>query len=293
MLIITRKFIEEVHNAFDELNYRVTSNWAFSEFKKATINTLIHCKDLEDAINTIRLYLMCSLNWKDIIKIFSTKLNVFNQYMYEGNSLISTVSTEDSYGRFYITNCFSKTAVTILSSSLEEIIEINNYSDKFTTADSDYILKYAKMSEGKMKLFDQNKNCLCNIVLSVDDEIFLENNFTKFEIIPYDGFVGIYSKEYIDHLEDEDDIDSDKLLAVIEWDIIEENDDHAVAILSVFEDTEDVKLLPEDLEMFLYFAMATFLLYSNFSEYVKKVERKDKMTSFLSNILFLNSLKNK
>ena len=77
------------------------------------------------------------------------------------------------------------------------------------------------MSSSKMKLFDRRNNCLCNIVLSEDLGIFLENNLPPYDLVVYDDFVGIYARKYIDSLADTDIIDNDRLLADIEWDILE------------------------------------------------------------------------
>ena len=87
--------------------------------------------------------------------------------------------------------------------------------------DGDYYIKYSKMVSSKMKLFNRRNECLCNIVLSEDLGIFLENNSTPYDLVVYEDFVGIYDRRYIDSLADTDIIDTDKLLADIEWDIIE------------------------------------------------------------------------
>lgn len=47
-----------------------------------------------------------------------------------------------------------------------------------------------------MELFDHRNNYLCNIVLSKEWGIFLENNLTPNNLIVYDGFVGIYEQKY-------------------------------------------------------------------------------------------------
>ena len=83
--MITRSFIEKVHDAFDELNYRETQQLDFNKFEEAAVKTLTHCKDLPDAINAVRMYQFCLKKWNKIVKIFDKKLSVFNEYDFEGN----------------------------------------------------------------------------------------------------------------------------------------------------------------------------------------------------------------
>lgn len=101
--MITRSFIEKVHDAFDELNYRETQQLDFNKFEEAAVKTLTHCKDLPDAINAVCMYQFCLKKWNKIVKIFDKKLSVFNEYDFEDNSLITVVSDKDALGTYYIT----------------------------------------------------------------------------------------------------------------------------------------------------------------------------------------------
>lgn len=268
--MITRNFIEKVHVIFDEFGYHETQQLDFDEFERAAVKTLTHCKELDDAIETVGMYQFCLAHWSKIEKMFEQKSAAFNEYDFEGNSLISVVPDEDSFGTYFITNGITKKVknVFVASSSLdEELFALDFENGKFTVFDDgDYYIKYSKMSAVKMKLFNRRKECLCNIVLSEELGIFLENNLTPYELIVYDDFVGIYDRRYIESLADTEYIDTDKLLADIEWDIISKKSDLGVAKLNVYKDGQD-------LEMLLFFAASTFLVYQ---KYMKKEREQDR-----------------
>lgn len=261
--MITRKFIEKVHDAFDELNYRETQTLNFDYFEKSATGTLTHCKELSDAIDTVRMYQFCLKKWSKIERMFKRKLQIFNEYAYEGNSLISVVSDDEALGTYYITNGINKKVKEIFVASHsfdEEMFALGFGNGRFTVSDDgNYYIKYSKMTSSKMKLFDNKNNCLCNIVLSEDLGIFLENNLTPYELVIYDDIVGIYDRRYIDSLADTDIIDTDKLLADIEWDILEKNSDLGVAKLNVYASDSD-------LEMLLFFATSTFLVFQKYMQ---------------------------
>ena len=80
--MITRRFIEKIHDAFDELNYHETRELNFDDFEQAAVKTLTHCKDLSDAIDAIRMYQFCLKKWSKIEKIYNKKLSVFNERDY-------------------------------------------------------------------------------------------------------------------------------------------------------------------------------------------------------------------
>lgn len=297
MIMISRKFIEKIHDAFDELNYREKEHPDYEKFERAAVRTLTHCKELSDAIDAVCMIRFCIKKWKKIEKMFRRKLQLFNEYDYEGNSLISVVSDEEAQGTYYITNGIFGNAKKIVfaintpndlpdNSHYDSISDFGHSNEKTATAneneddinsdnslfafgsrnggftvfdDGNCYIKYAKMSSVKMKLFDNNKNCLCNIVLSSNLGIFLENNSTQYEIVEYDNCVGIYERSYTDSLDDEDEIDTEKCLADIEWDILDTKKYLGVAKLNVYSPNQDM-------EMFLLFAASTFLTFQRFKQ---------------------------
>lgn len=112
--MITRKFIKKVHDVFDELNYHEIKELNIDKFISVAIRTLTHCKNLEDAKYTVLMCQFCDKKWKKIERMFYRKLQVFNEYGFEGNSLISLVSDDESFGTYYITNGMTKKYKTYL-----------------------------------------------------------------------------------------------------------------------------------------------------------------------------------
>lgn len=275
--MIMHAFIEKVHNAFDELNYHETKQLSFDKFEHSAIRTLTHCKELSDAIDAVRMYQFCLKKWSKIEKIFNRKLSTFNEYDFEGNSLISVVSDDEALGTYYITNGINKKIKEIFVASHsfdEEMFALGFENGRFTVYDDgNYYIKYSKMNSAKMKLFNRKNECLCNIVLSEDLGIFLENNSTPYELVVYEDFVGIYNRRYIDSLTDSDIIDTNQLIADIEWDIIEKNSNFGLAKLNVYAPDQD-------LEMLLLFATSTFLVFQKYIQ-AQKI-RKYTMISLLA-----------
>ena len=68
-MFITKKFIEKVHDAFDELNYHETKRLDFESFEKSATKTLTHAKELSDAIDVVLMYQFCLKKWNKIEKI--------------------------------------------------------------------------------------------------------------------------------------------------------------------------------------------------------------------------------
>lgn len=260
--MITRRFIEKIHNIFNELNYHETERLDLGKFELSAVKTLTHCKELEDAIYAVRMYQFCLKQWSKIEKVFKRKLQLFNEYEYDGNSLLSTVSDKEALGTYYITNGINKKVKEIFIASHsfdDDMFALGFKNGRFTVfEDGNYYIKYSKMSSSKMKVFDKNNNCLCNIVLSEDCDIFLEKNITQYDIVLYENLIGIYDRYYIDSLET-DIVDTDKLLADIEWDILEKNSDLGMAKLNVYDSNPD-------LEMLLLFATSTFLTYQKYAQ---------------------------
>ena len=259
--MITRGFIEKVHLIFDELNYHEMSSLNFASFEKSAINTLTHSKELSDAIETVLMYQFCLKKWNKIEKLFRRKLDLFNEYDYEGNSLISTISDDDSLGTYFITNGINRKIKEVFVASYSfdnEMFALGFKNGGFSVFDDgNYYIKYSKMSSTKMKLFNNRKDCLCTIVLSENCDIFLENNLTPYEIILNDNFIGIYERKYIDSLNDPNEINPEKLVADIEWDILEKKSDLGLAKMNLYSSDQD-------LEMLLLFATSTFLIFQKF-----------------------------
>ena len=262
---MTQDYLIKVHEAFDELGFRPKNSYfTMSQVQEAAINTLNHTKELEDGINAARMFQFIVKDFDKIKKKINSNLLFWQNLSYQDNELISLVSDEEAQGTFFVTNSFDSNykEVSICGVYFDnEVIGVRYSFGKFTikadsSDDVNYYLRYSKLSSTKMVLLNKNDEKLCVLVLSKDLDVFLENNKTDFDIVLYESGMGIYKKRYIESLHGKD-ADVEKCLAFIEWDILEKKSELGLARLEIWD--EDA-----DLEMFLYFAMATFLLFKSY-----------------------------
>ena len=273
--MITKGFMKDVLYCFDELGYQIYSNPKQEDFEKKAEWTIVHTAELCDAIHAVKLYRYCLDKWEKIEKMFLSKAELISDFEYEGRTNINIVSDEDACGTYFITNGINKNSlkdIFVASISFEDSEE-DNHDLCFNMAhkksgyaifeDGSYYIQKAKMSSTKMKLFNSNNQCISNIVLSEDYDVFLENNSSPYEIILYEDFIGIYRKDYLQQLNSRRDADTTQLVASIEWDLLDKNEKAGVAKVELYQD--------EDIEIILLFAASTFLL---FNQYLKSEKRK-------------------
>lgn len=265
--MITRRFIETIHSYFDELNYH-PEEFNVDDYTDALAKTIIHCETLEDASNAILIAQYCDKKINKIIKMFQKKKHIYDEYIYEGNSLLSLVSDEESLGNYYITNGISNNdkEIYIVGNFDDEdcFYSIDYKSGKFFIYKDSFFIKYANMSSKKMKLFDKRNKCICNIVLNDDSDIELENNLSQYELATYDGGIAVYSKAYYESIKKKNDLDLNEALALIQWDILDEKSKYGVAKLMIFKSLES-----DDFEFVSLLAASTFVLFQRYMEHLR------------------------
>lgn len=264
--MITKSFIRDIHAYFDEFHYHPTE-FNINAFSDAVSKTLTHCASLEDAKNAILMAQYCFKNVDKITKMLEKKKDLYDEYMYEGNSLLSLLSDDESLGHYYITNGINNDIndVCIAGNFDDEDVFIGiDYSHgKYYLDDKGYYIKYSSMSSKKMKLFNKNNVCLCNIVLNDECDIFLENNNLQYELVQYESAMAIYDKEYCDSVNDNDELDVEKVIATIEWDLLDKNSKFGVSNLIVYDELEK-----DNFELISLLAASTFIL---FQKYMKSI----------------------
>lgn len=269
--MITRRFIEKIHLYFDELNYH-PNEFNFDDFSDAVARTIIHTKTLEDAINAILIAKYCDKRINKIIKMFQKKKNIYDEYIYEGNSLLSLVSDEDSLGNYYITNGIGNNVKDIyIAGNFDDedcFLDIDYESGKYFIYEDSFYIKYANMSSKKMKLFDKRNKCICNIVLNDDMGIELENNLSLFELVTYEGGIAIYDKKYYNSVKNIKDLDFNNAIAFIQWDILEKNSKYGISKLTLYESLE-----MEQFGFVSLLAASTFILFQRYMEHLRNTRR--------------------
>lgn len=284
MLPSTKKFLIKTHEAFDELGYRVKSgNIDFEVLERSAVKTLNHSKELEDSLNCMWVY---NFVYKKIIKI-QKLINKFpsfwNGLKYQGNELINLLEKDDeAEGIYYVTNAIfdDKKEIGVFGQcfyseeSIGFLLEMKHKKYFINSSDQpEYYLRNSKMSSTKMILEDKNEKKICDIVLSKDSQIFLENNKSKYDIIAYEDFMGVYFKEYTNSLADDDEIDPKKMVCLIEWDIIDEKSELGLTRLELYNEEADIEIL-------LLFAASCFLVFSNYMKALKHAAVPNSLSSW-------------
>lgn len=283
MFFLTKNLLIRAHNAFDELNYRPKNGAvSFDDFKKCMVSTLSKTKELDDAINVVKIYKYVSSHFAAICVKIKKYYDFWESMPYEGNELL-TLEDDDGGLSIFVSNAFGNNYQNLkLCFSGDEDNELYDmfYSGGRLFIDTDlkecnYSIRYSKMSSTRMVLQDKSNNTLCIIVLSEDMNIFLENNKTDYDIVLYEGFMAVYKKQYIKSLAGEEP-NIEESLAFLSWDIIDENSCLGVTKIDLF-DTE------VDFEIITLLAASCFL---NFRKYI----RSYRAHTFTSTIAISNIL---
>lgn len=265
--IITDDFLVKAHEALNELGFRVKNSYEmnYSKFIKAAVNTLNHTKELEDAINCVRMIQFCNKEFDKITKAIDKKHDKWLSMPYEGNELISLDNDDDAAGNWYITNGIDKNKFKdlYLSSVMtgDELYDFMRKGDKYAIEeDYEYYIKPSFMSSVKMKLYNKHDKKIANIVLSDELNVFLEDNSTGIEILVNDYGMVLYPKDYIDSLHGNyDDMDTKKLFAMIEWDVLEEKNEAGLVKVTNFNEKTDIDLV-------LTIAASTFIMFKRYMD---------------------------
>ena len=271
--MITRWFIERVRCYLDELGIEAKNGISYEDFEHESIKTINRCKEFSDLKGAIFCFKYCASKWNKIEKMFTKCLDKWQKYKYEGHSNVNVVEDEEeSNSVVCLTNALGNKKEVFLTSKLfdDKMFSFKYQNGRYMIEDdSDYYMKYAKTSSTVMKLFDKKDNYICNIVLSKEFEIFLENNATEYELVikredvdDSNPFVAVFEKSYIKSLKDDELIDFENMIASIDWDLLDAKSDEGVARIQFFKPVSDITLI-------LYFAASTFLLYKSYKDYTK------------------------
>lgn len=274
--MITRRFIKCIRSYFNELCIEAHNGISFEDFKKAAINTINRAIGLYDVKIVIFYYKYCVKHWRKIKSMFEYHLDTWWKYDYEGPTYIH-VNDEELPGVITITNAIKNNykKIYISFSELEDFGELSFRFNRYRLDSSDYFLKYSTSDAAIMRLFDDNSDFLCNIVLSESYEIFLEKNHLNYDLVvgkmndSTKTFIGVFDRRYVESLSNPKYIDFNNMVADIEWDIMDKKSDLGVARLTIYEEVDNIDIL-------IYFASSTFLLYKSFNDYNKRELRRIK-----------------
>lgn len=263
--MITKGFIEKVCIAFSVLNYETKDKVNFDEFEKIASKRLSRCKELGDAKEVVTQTRFCYKHWDKIKKIFSNSkaLNYFQMLECDDGDDVGQLNDEEALGTYWITNGLTGPLKDIAIASAtfdDETFFVDTKTKQYKIfEDGEFYISNSFWSSGKMKLFNKYNNHICDIVTTKTYGIFLKNNESNYYIPKCFADTLIFERKYVESLRSEDDVDTSKVLASIEWDLIKSNKYYSVAKLQIYETIDE----ENDLELFLLFAVSTFLTYIN------------------------------
>lgn len=154
-----------------------------------------------------------------------------------------------------------------------EPIYISCRNDCFSLDESEqYRLSFAQRASDMMKIFDKDGNCICNIVY--DGECFSStNNSSSLEILDNGEAIFLIDREYLNGLGEDEEIDSEKIFAKINWDIIDEKRKKGISQIALYID--------KDFELILLFSVVPFLLFRKYINNQFKKLRNERMRQTL------------
>lgn len=263
MLHSTIELLYSVHALFDEIDYHPRSdNLSGDAFYDKFIYTLNHTKSFDDAIALVRMFEFYLKREDKFLKKLSKYSKFWDEIEYEGREEIAVVSDEEAIGTYHLTNLLNQNYKQVYFSSQtfeNELYELDYAGGLFSLGDeSEYFLRYSKMSSVKMVLTNKNKKAIATIVLSKSLGIFLENNNTRYELETYDAGIAFFEKNYIYSLGKNEEPDLDKeCKGFIQWDTISEKSDFGLSRLEVYDNDADLDLM-------LLLAASIFLVFRSY-----------------------------
>lgn len=260
MLKSTARLLFQTHMFFDEIGYEPNSeNLNGDELFDCLINTINHAKTFKDAIATVRMYDDYIKREEKFLKKYFKYPEFWDSIEYSGREEIAVVDDAEAIGTYYITNIFNTDykSINVFGQSFgDDIYGFTNEGGYYSLGvDTDYYLRYSKMSSAKMVIADKNRKNVATVVLSKDNGIFLENNKTRYELEIYDIGIAFFEKEYVYSLSKSEEPDLDKhCKGFIQWDIVDDKGNYGFSRLEVYDENADLDLM-------LFLSAACFLAY--------------------------------
>lgn len=280
MLRSTADLLIRIHNFFDEIDYAPTSeNFSDEKFFDSIVYTINHSKELGGALYIAREYLYYLKKEEKFLKKLRKYSEAWNSIEYHGREEVAVVGDNEANGVYYITNLYGKNykEVYLSGQPFGNDVYYFQYKDGYFSFgdDSDYFLRYARLSSTKMILTDKNKKNIATIVLSEDLGIFLENNKTDYELAIYESGIAFFDKDYYRSLYDEEPDLEKHCKAFLQWDIIDGKSEYGLSRLEFYDANADLSLM-------IMLAASCFLV---FRSYVKDTHGSALTTILAANVL--------
>lgn len=256
MFQFTKDYLIKIHNIFDELVYIfVDKDLSFNDFFCFGIKKLNRSYEFEESIEIIKLMKVIIKDFSKIKDLIKNNFDFWKNIPFKNKKI---QFDEEFLSSFYLTNAFYNYKNICITNFLfqdEKTYEvIPSYGRYSFRKNNNYSLKFSLWSRNKMYILDKYDNKLCSISLDKKLNICLKDNKTNFILIPCKSGLAIYDKNYN---QKNNNIDEDKMLGFILWDLIEENSRCCLARLDIYN-------INSDIELFLLLTMSSIILYNSY-----------------------------
>lgn len=224
--------------------------------------------DFDDSILIARLLLDVVGNYKQITHLLEKYYEYYDSLPVEPFSDPIEFKTEDDRS-IYITNFLTddEKDYAVLGNLLDNCCFNRNHQRYFIDdACPNISLRPSKVHSDEVVL--EMNGARCGVLgLSKKYAIeFKKDNYTDLDVIPFETMSFIFRKSYLDSLHDSEP-DYDETLAIIEWDIIDENGYYGLSNLNFCKDD----VTEEEVNLCLLLALAPCVAFKNKMKSMKSV----------------------
>lgn len=274
--------IEELHDMFNEIGYYLkdTPSLDIDEAIKRAIYIIKHASDFGVARRGIVVLKYLIDNEKKEIKLINKYNDLWYNLKYDSNKILKTLTDDESYGRYVLTNDFDKKGIEVNlfscsfeTDELDMLVLDRHYKTYSVSTDSEYKIKFCMLSSRKMKIYHKNYH-IATIYLDKKLNLKFKYNSLDIDIINKDGISQVYPYDYIKDVKRTNEIDYEKCMAQFYFDTLDEKSTKCLSMLINYSDDIDLDLL-------LLLTSSPILIYMNIIR-----EHKNSMYAFAASMRF-------
>ncbi|MCR5112645.1 MAG: hypothetical protein K6A63_01770 [Acholeplasmatales bacterium] len=229
--ILSKGFINNIHDAFNDIGYHENNNYSHDLMQKKTIESIIDSKNISEATGRIYSSKYILNNEKKINNIFNKKLNYWNSLGWDKNNI-----NLDNKNIYHITNAFGD--IRVFNEELDNNSLIIKSDSKEIFINHHVLSRASGFNKASLLVNDKLVG-----MLKIDNKrgLVIENNDTQYHIIEDDEGVNIYYQSDINKLAENEDIEKSKRIALISTGIVDMK--YGYARIEVFNDLVNIEFL--------------------------------------------------
>ena len=262
---VSKRFIQAVHNILGEFGYEDTDNLDFELIRYNAIDLLNHTRNLNDAVEVCRMFWFLLRYRKEVQTIFLRQSIMYKAMEFDHLKIIKRCPSKEAYGVYFISNAMTLSPDELLLSSAsfyDRAIRFGRRNDGAYTVtdDGDYYMKLSQNSVLEAEIYSaETGEPVCKVVADEDFNFRLKNNRSGYYMVTDDDYIGFYDMDYIEYLREGEIIDTDRLVADMEWGVADDCEEYStVNRLSLFDVGDDAS------ELIFLLSAAVNLIYRRY-----------------------------